>query len=199
MFCRILSLRYLWQSCKQLYVAMCLHNLIKRTLITLMPHLEHKPSLLHRDPLQLLSNLTIQFSCFSPSTSWSAASVSKKPHPIHYTEHSFLSDPSGAGQRCENSFISHIICGCWDLSPGKEGTHAACLKIVVWVLQSELGVLQEHPLACRGTGVWHWSVFTTSKERMLSFSGRFLSPSTLFSLKAIILFKANGVFSWGRG
>lgn len=66
------------------------------------------------------------------------------------------------------------------------------------VLPSELGVLQERPLACRVTGVQHWPVFTCSKERMLSFSGGFLSPSTLFSLKAIILLKANGVFQWGK-
>lgn len=128
MFCRILSLRYLWHSCKQLYVAMCLHNLIKRTLITLMPHLGHNLSLLHRDLVRLLSNLTIQFSSFCPSTWWSMASVSKKKPPVHYSEHSFLFDPFGAGQRCEGNFFPHIICSCWDCTSAL--AKAVCVQLV---------------------------------------------------------------------
>lgn len=109
-FCRILSLRYLWQSCKQFYVGVCLHQLIKRTLIILVPHLEQNPSLLHQD---LLSNFATQASSFSSATHWSAALSPTK--------------------------LFLMICGCWGFSPGREGMHEACLEIVVWVLPGEQG------------------------------------------------------------
>lgn len=173
MFCRILSLRYLWQSCKQFYVAVCLHQLIKRILITSMPHLEHNPSLLHQDPPQLLSNLPTQASSFSPTTHWSAA---LSPNKL------FL-----------------IICGCWGFSLNKEVMHAACLEIVVWVLRGEQGGFQERPLTCRGAGIWRWSVFITSKERRLSFSqGGFLSLSTLFFPHSNHPFQSYWSFSVGK-
>lgn len=175
MFCRILSLRYLWQSCKQFYVAVCLHQLIKRILITSMPHLEHNPSLLHQDPLQLLSNLTTQASSFSPTTHWSAA---LSPNKL------FL-----------------IICGCWGFSPDKEGMHAACLEIVVWVLCGEQGGFSgasSHLQRCRNMTLVCIHHQQGEKAlifpRRISFSEHFVFPSQQSSFSKLLEF-----FSGERG
>lgn len=173
MFGRILSLRYLWQSCKQFCVAVCLHQLIKRTLIAVLPHLEHNPSWLHQDPLQLLSNLPTQASSFSAATHCSAALSPNKP---------FL-----------------IMCGCWGFSPGKDGMHAAWLEIVVWVLPGEQGasksILWLAEVQEYGTGLYS----SPARREHSPFPKKHSFLWALcFSIIAIILSKAIGVFQWGK-
>lgn len=165
MFCRILSLRYLWQSCKQFSVAVCLHQLIKRTLITLMPHLGHNPSLLHQD---LLSNLTTQASSFSPATHWSAAFSPSK--------------------------LFLIICGGWGFSPGKEGCMQLVWRLLSESFLVSRGVFKSvlslAEVQGYGTGLYSSPARRECSHfpRRISFSEHFIFPLYQSSFSKLLEF-----------